>query len=912
MKANFLFFSIIVLLFTVTTAMAQAPNWTVNPGDYQYSMTLVGPLNTSGNESSDPNDMIGAFVDTSCRGVTNPVYNASVGRYLVYLMIYSNTPSAIISFKIYDASEDSVYIVPQAINFSINGTLGSPSQPYVVSSPTLNNEAEILTYELQNQVGGSVFSNDSIFAVVEYDPTDANLTGNIATYTASVDAVVKVNAIVQQSGITPNNFTNPVTYTVIAADESTSTIYVVKVSYANASPVALNFSSSGVNENSPVGTVAGTFSTVDPDDTTHTYYFCSGQGDTDNLSFLISGNQLKTNTSLDFENKTGYSIRVTADDGNGGTIEQNFIVNVNDLNDEIPVVADANVSISETATLGSPVYTVVATDADTNSAFTFAITGGNTGNAFAINANTGAITVNNLLDFETLTNYSLGISVNDGANIAYCIIYVAVLDENDEVPVVTDAEISVNELETIGSSLYTVYANDADAGSVFSYAITAGNTESKFAISATTGVISLIASLNFEVTTSYTLTIEVKDQELNTGYGTVIINVLDELDYTPVVTSKVLSVSELFTAGNVLDTVIATTIDAQAVLEYSIFSGNDENKFFLNPNTGVLSLVGPLDYETTSSYMLTINVTDSIHTGTGTYYIIVTNENDNIPVLASASVSINENAALNTFIHQFQASDADELTAFSYSITNGNTGNAFQINPSTGIVRLIAAIDFETLPGYQLEITVSDGLNTAIAVLNISLIDLNDETPVFVTENDTISIPETTLTGTTLATFVATDSDANTIFSYQIVSGNNQGTFSLSSNGILTLATAIDFETSQQYNLMISVNDGVHVVNTFFTIMITDVNDETPIALDADVSISELTATGTLIHTISASDADAGTALAYSIISGNSLNKFSIAPQTGAITLQTAIDYELTTSFSLTIRVSDGLNYTHC
>ena len=96
-------------------------------------------------------------------------------------------------------------------------------------------------------------------------------------------------------------------------------------------PTVLALSVLTVAENQTVGAVVGTFSTTD-DDTgdTHTYTLISGTGDTDNASFTIDGDSLKTASSFDYENKSSYSIRVKTDDGNGGVLEKYFVITVTD------------------------------------------------------------------------------------------------------------------------------------------------------------------------------------------------------------------------------------------------------------------------------------------------------------------------------------------------------------------------------------------------------------------------------------------------------------------------------------------------------------------------------------------------------------------------------------------------------
>jgi len=81
-----------------------------------------------------------------------------------------------------------------------------------------------------------------------------------------------------------------------------------------------------------------------------------------------------------------------------------------------PVITAAQgFSVAENAALATVVGTVVATDADANSTLSgWTIVSGNTGSAFAINAETGQITVTGALNFEGTPSYSLGVTVSDG------------------------------------------------------------------------------------------------------------------------------------------------------------------------------------------------------------------------------------------------------------------------------------------------------------------------------------------------------------------------------------------------------------------------------------------------------------------------------------------------------------------
>lgn len=103
---------------------------------------------------------------------------------------------------------------------------------------------------------------------------------------------------------------------------------------SNSAPTDIALSSSSVEENKPVGTAVGMLSAIDPDaGDSFTYSLVAGTGDTDNSSFTITGTQLKTAQSFDYETKSSYSIRVRVTDSTGNPFEKALTINVTDVNE---------------------------------------------------------------------------------------------------------------------------------------------------------------------------------------------------------------------------------------------------------------------------------------------------------------------------------------------------------------------------------------------------------------------------------------------------------------------------------------------------------------------------------------------------------------------------------------------------
>ena len=113
-------------------------------------------------------------------------------------------------------------------------------------------------------------------------------------------------------------------------------VFTITVEDVNEVPTDISLSNSTVAENAPVGTLVGSFSTIDEDaDDTHAYELVDGAAD--NALFAIVGNELQTAAVFDHEIQESYTIRVRTTDLGGApeglSIEEVFTITVTDEND---------------------------------------------------------------------------------------------------------------------------------------------------------------------------------------------------------------------------------------------------------------------------------------------------------------------------------------------------------------------------------------------------------------------------------------------------------------------------------------------------------------------------------------------------------------------------------------------------
>lgn len=186
---------LISVLFSMTILHAQDSQWSVNPYDYKYDMTIYAKVVYEGAEVSDySNYEIGAFVGNECRGVGDVQTKDSYTW--VYLRVRSNQASGEkLIFKLYDKSTGRTSVIKpsQVIAFSSQGMIRKPSSPVTLEKPSytlgdVNEDGIIDVADIvgvhQITAGGSTVGYNQLAA-------DANADGVI-----NVADVVRIRSII--------------------------------------------------------------------------------------------------------------------------------------------------------------------------------------------------------------------------------------------------------------------------------------------------------------------------------------------------------------------------------------------------------------------------------------------------------------------------------------------------------------------------------------------------------------------------------------------------------------------------------------------------------------------------------------------------------------------------------------------
>ncbi|MGC9036977.1 MAG: cadherin domain-containing protein, partial [Verrucomicrobiia bacterium] len=516
---------------------------------------------------------------------------------------------------------------------------------------------------------------------------------------------------------------------------------------------------------------------------------------------------------------------------------------------------------------------------------------------------------------------SFTFKVNDGQlDSAVATVTISVTAVNDA-PVVQSATFTIPENSANGTVVGTVTATDIEGDSI-TFSIISGNTGDTFAINPTTGQITVNNNtlLDYEQNPTWTLTIQATDNGTpsQSGTGTITIN-LQNVNEAPIINNQSFSIAENSVNGSFVGTVVATDVDAGQTLTYAIISGNTNGTFTINSANGNITIANNamLNYEAIPQWQLKVKVTDNGSpslSSTGTVTIVVLDVNEN-PVINPQSFTVPENSANGTVVGNVVATDPDAGQSLTYVIVSGNTNGAFAINSANGQLTVAnsAVLNYEVTPVWTLVVSVTDNGSpnlSASAQITVNLSNVNEPPSL---APATFTINENSSPGTVVGTVTATDPDAGTVFSYSIVGGNTNNTFSINPiSGQITVANSalLNYEQTPVWTLSVRATDNGTpqlYADATVTINLNNVNDP-PTITNQTFSVAENSANGTVVGTVIASDEDSGQTLTYSITAGNTNTTFAINPSTGQITVNDGqlLDHETVPVWQLTVQVTDN------
>uniref|UniRef100_A0A8C8EXL4 Protocadherin-related 15b n=1 Tax=Oncorhynchus tshawytscha TaxID=74940 RepID=A0A8C8EXL4_ONCTS len=410
------------------------------------------------------------------------------------------------------------------------------------------------------------------------------------------------------------------------------------------------------------------------------------------------------------------------------------------------------------------------------------------------------------VDREEQDSYTFTMMASDGVQESPTVtVHITVIDANDNTPTFLNSSYSVNVYTDIqpGETVLQLTALDADEGpnGLVTYKILAGN-QGHFAINNRSGVITVMPGISLAVGRSYSLTVKAMDN---------------------------------------------------------------------GPESGLLVLGKPLDRETEDRYTLVVTASDGHPEGTSTatVNVVVTDVNDNDPIfdpLMPQNVTVTEEEA-NSFVGQVKATDPDAGVNGQVRYRLVNHADLFRVN-SNGTISTAVPLDREVRGQYDLMVEAEDGAvedpRRTTLTLSVTVLDVDDNSPVFAQPSYTVNLPENSPKKTVILQLTAKDSDLDSNVTFRIRTLEARQLFAVNPvTGELSVLQTLDFETlaATDHTFVVEALDsggsmppGLATV----TVKITDMNDYSPVFSQVLYRgmVAPNAVKGTVVTTVHAEDLD--------------------------------------------------------
>ncbi|KAK4880913.1 hypothetical protein RN001_004232 [Aquatica leii] len=590
----------------------------------------------------------------------------------------------------------------------------------------------------------------------------------------------------------------------------------------------------------------------------------------------------------------GYTLQLRAVDRGIPPLQsyKSVPVHLADLNDNAPVFNKEiyEVKVPETAPVNTPLIRLKVTDADEgkNAQVFLEIVGGNEGDEFHINPETGMLYTAVPLDAEFKAFYSLTVSAIDQGNAgtrkqSSAKVKIYVVDTNDNDPIFDKAEMTVwvDENMPAGTSVTTVHAKDKDSGenAYISYLI-ANLIKVPFEVDHFSGVVKTTMLLDYEsMRREYVLRLRASDWGLPYRRQTemqLTIKVKQVNDNRPQFEKVDCTgyIPRYVPIGSEIITLSAIDFDAGNIITYRIVSGNEDECFNIDSISGTLTVNCDLNDLRVSEREINVTATDGTHFA-------------DIARVHFKLVNVKKNSGSKSGIL------TDDAGAFECK----DTGVARRLT------EVLAAAENNNKPHAQEEFAMMP-----------TRYGQNVHSPEYIDFPVEIKVNESVALGTTLVKLKARDRDLgyNGKLIFGISGGDEHSVFCLDmESGELKVIGYLDRERESGYFLNVTVYDlgkPQKSASRLLPITVLDVNDNAPKFEKtlASFRVTENALNGTVIFRANATDADSGdnAKITYSLVTDT--RDFSVDKVTGALTVSSNLDRERQDLYELRIRATDG------
>ena len=655
--------------------------------------------------------------------------------------------------------------------------------------------------------------------------------------------------------------------------------------------------------------------------------------------FIDPSGRVLTNTSLDSEAVSLYNLTVVAQDVSLSA-EASLIIRVLDVNDMPPQfnATGYHFTVLENTPAGKVLGQVYAVDMDEGQGgqVIYSLSGPDSRN-FVIDQSSGVVMTIATFDREEddlYTFFVVAVDLGLPVQSASVQVNVTILDEDDNPPSFSQAfyNFTLPEDFPFNQSLVTFTVTDRDEGlnADFVLQIVSGNEDGYFHLAAETGVLRVVSMLDYESIQSYSVYVSARSvvNTLQQATAIVTVTVEDVNDNPPMfVMDHNVSVPEHSVIGSTVALVSAIDIDSgsNAAVSYAIQSVVPPALslgFAINNTSGEIHVANQklIDRETAPYIALTVLAFNPYFPAAGnattTVMVALIDVNDHAPTFVETSYVFmvdedftpvggsNRSVSDHRLIGSVVADDDDDPEVdgngvVKYEIVGGNEAGLFTVNATSGNITALQLLDREASAEHNLLIAAFDcnptyRLNTTVNV-TITLLDINDNEPIFTISSVNLSISEAAMTGAHVTTISARDNDEapNANIEHTLVDENDAFTINPAS-GMILVARELDRETTAEHLLTVMASDGMFATTAKVLISVTDVNDNEPVLspLSIRLEVREDSPVGSVVFNFNLTDADTGNNSLSDLIFLGDSNGF-VAHGNGSLVISQMLNYEV-------------------
>ncbi|WP_269780315.1 hypothetical protein [Methylobacterium sp. Leaf118] len=405
--------------------------------------------------------------------------------------------------------------------------------------------------------------------------------------------------------------------------------------------------------------------------------------------------------------------------------------------------------------------------------------------------------------------------------------------------------LAVSENAANGTLVASVSVSDPNlaAGDVLSFSLVNADGSpyvGPFTITANangnSATIALSGATDFESAGSANFLVKVADTTGGSVTQAVTVGILDvneapSLTLTPTVTS----LAENTSTTSRIEVATLTVSDDALGSETVALSGADAGRFEIDGGKLYLKAGTSLDYETKTSYAVTVTVDDTTLGSTPedskSYTLTVTDVNEAPSLTLTPTVtSLAENTSTTSRIEVATLTVSDDALGSETLALAGTDASLFEIDGGKLYLKAGTNLDYETKASYAVSVTVDDttvgGTPDDSKTYTLTLTDVNEAPSTPVLDNATVGeniegaiVGELTASDPEAAplTYTVTGAQADR-FEVRTV-GSGQAFLALKDN------VSLDYETETSVTVTVVVSDGVNETTQSFVVEVTDGDD---------------------------------------------------------------------------------------